>query len=300
MVNLKYIINFAIQHIFSTGNSKNQTIEMNNLTKTYNMSRSFSLVLLLTLTFLYACPAWGEETDVSLSSQVKPTNEERVYARTGHYVGGYLGYSHMASVGKVNWTKGSPWDGIGWQVDYTWIPSKHCDYKIFNVPCAVGLGALYSGYRAGGNDYFDLDRKPGNADMSLMLNYLAIEATLKLLSRSDRWEFNIRYGMGLVLSIFHGTAHYTSAALDPLSFSTTKCGYGMSFRFSAQYNLSKKVALYISFTGIEGNIQSILYNSSFPVYNDYNTVDGYKTRNRWFVNQNLSLGATYHFGPGSH
>ena len=273
---------------------------MINLTKTQNLSRSFSLVLLLTISLLVSIPAWSEVSDSTTPAQEKPTNEERIYARTGHYVGGYLGYSHMASVGKVNWTKGSPWDGIGWQVDYTWIPSKHCDYKIFTVPCAVGLGALYSGYRAGGSDDFILDRKPGNADMSLMLNYLAVEATLKLLNRSDRWEFNIRYGIGIVQSTFHGNVNYTSTTLDPFSFSTTKCGFGMSVRLSAQYNLSKKVALYINITGIEGNIQTILYNSRFPVYNDYNTVDGYKMRNRWFVNQNLSLGVTYHFGPDNH
>lgn len=213
---------------------------------------------------------------------------------SGHTISGYFGGGEIPSIGESPWTKGDPGSGISWQLAYEWLPKNPAYMSVFGLPLTIGLGAMYTGYRSSGNDLADYNGRESNAHMSLLLNYLGVEGTLKLLTRSDRWTFNFRVSIGAMSSSFHGDVRSHSFHHEPFSFNTTKYGVAYAGRFNVDYNISRHVAVCIGVTSIDGIISKPLSHPDFDVYPEW-PHQGSRYANRWLTLFNWTIGVNYHF-----
>ena len=242
---------------------------------------SFLPLLLIFIAVCYGNVAYSQESmaDQNQNDQNQKENTlpdrkedsrewamERLMRISGHKIGGHFGAGIIPSVGNSPWTKGDPSSGIAWQVEYEWIPKKPAYANLFGLPLTVGLGAIYTGYRSSGDDRAYYSGADWDSHMSLMVNYLGVEGTLKLLTRSDRWTFNFRYSIGAMSSSFHGDVAPLSSQLAPFSFTSTKFGFAYGGRFNVDYNLSRHVSIALGFSAYTGFISQPLYHADFDVY----------------------------------
>lgn len=266
------------------------------------MKFQISLLFLLAVVFFDNTASYAQET---VSNQQSGSNTipdrnvdqrdwamERLKRISGHRIGASFGAGAIPSIGESPWMSGDPGSGIAWQLEYEWLPKKPAYANIFGLPLTVTLGALYTGYRSSGNDQVQMNSNSSlwNSHMSLFVNYLGVEGTLKLLTRSDRWTLNLRYNVGAMSSSFHGTVKPQSSNYDPFSFTNTKFGFGTGFRFNVDYNISRHVTVALGITGITGFISQPLYHEDFDAYSRWPD-----DRDRWFTLGTWTLGVSYRF-----
>ncbi len=267
-----------------------------------NLKKRLMASLFLLLMAMWGNGAFAQETGMMQDEQgyamlgvpldPRAMAMERLKRISGHRIGGYFGGGMVPSIGNSPWTSGDPGSGIAWQLEYEWLPKKPAYANIFGLPMTVTLGALYTGYRSSGDDQvqFNSNSSIWNSHMSFMVNYLGVEGTLKLLTRSDRWTFNLRYNVGCMSTSFHGTVKPQSSYYEPFSFTKTKFGFGYGFRFNVDYNFSRHVSASIGMSGITGFISQPLYHDDFDAYPGWPD-----DRDRWFSLATWTLGVSYRF-----
>lgn len=253
-------------------------------------STIFAPLLLLFVTVWCGNKAYAQDVPTEPKEDSRAWAMERLKRISGHKIGGHFGAGAIPSIGDSPWTKGDPASGIAWQLEYEWIPRKPAYANLFGLPLTVGLGAIYTGYRSSSDDLAFYSGADWNSHMSLIVNYLGVEGTLKLLTRSDRWTFNLRYSIGAMASSFHGNVRPQSSYYDPFSFTTTKFGFAYGFRFNVDYNLSRHVSIVLGIGGSTGFISQPLYHADFDVYPGWPD-----DRDKWVSVAAWTIGVSYRF-----
>ena len=180
------------------------------------------------------------------------------------------------------WGEGNPNQGWGFQIDYIWLP-KHSAHRTVKF----GAGMMFRFNGTNGKDRIVMQDFLYDSPQALYLNYLAPQAVMKVVPRSDRWSFNLQLGVGVGQSIFKGSLSRIPQYDDKRKFSTIKFGAGFNITLGAEYRLGNRVSLIGNVNTACIYIRKAMYNHLLPTYNTSN--DGHVGGSTW------NLGIRYHF-----
>lgn len=270
-------------------NRKHNVMIFRSTTQPYDgLTESFKGIF-LRMAFCLITALFTVSTNINAQEADKPYGEQRVEMIAGHSLVGAVGYGGIVGYPESIWMNGSPWEGTTWMVEYEYIPKEPVYFEMFRLPCTISFGGTYRGYRSGGGkDYGSRNSILWQADMGLWVNYIGPEVTLKILTRSDRWTFNLKYSMGVMVSSFNGSVYANEPDYAHISFSTVKAGYGFSTGLSVQYRFNHHWSMETNIAMCSGTISRYMYNSDFPIYRDIPIY-------RWLDMGLYTIGVQYHF-----
>lgn len=226
-------------------------------------------------------PIWAENSSYS-------PKDGQLMPYQGHYIGASIGMGPSSGIGyrtpegsENPWVKGDPNNGIGWKVDYYWLP-RHSHRKTVTF----GVGLQYTGAHSHGNDQIVIRDFLYDSPQSLTVNYIAPQCVMKILTRSDTWTFNIRAGVGLGHSAFSGKISRIPQGDNRQSFSTSKYGFGRHLGIGVEAKVSPHFSLTAEGTLCILNIKNVMHNDVIRMY------DAIQNRNMSVVP--FAIGVCYH------
>lgn len=231
----------------------------------YNFSfkKCFRKYCFLLTILAMALPIWAENP-----SDKQDTTQPMPYQ--GHYITAALGGGPYSAIGYKTsdrtenpWIERNPNNGIGWKVDYYWLPS-HAHRKTVTF----GVGLQYAGAHSHGKDKIVIDDFLYNSPQSLTINYIAPQCVMKIIpKRSNVWSFNVRVGVGLGHSAFSGKISRIPQGDNKQSFSNSKYGFGQHLGLGVEARVSRHFSLTADGTLYVLQLKNIMHNDVIPMYN---------------------------------